>query len=137
MKELSQRPRLLLFDIDGVLLYTTGTLTGQITETAKRLQGVLDQFHKWDVEGHKIFLLTGRKESAREETIQQLKSVGLFWDQLIMGAGGGQRFLFNDLKPTNDAPTAIAINLVRNEGLADIDLDEQVELQRKAMKCSK
>ena len=55
----------------------------------------------------------------REVTEKQLKSFGLFWDVLVMGATRGERILINDLKPGNENNTATAINMIRNQGFVD------------------
>ena len=55
-------------------------------------------------------------------SVEQLKEAGVFYDQLIMGLGGGERILINDLKPDSDNPTAHAINLIRNKGVKDVEV---------------
>ena len=45
----------------------------------------------------------------------------LYYDQLIMGIGGGTRVLINDNKPNGDI-AALFINLERNKGINDIIL---------------
>ena len=62
-------------------------------------------------------IATGRKESLREPTIKQLQKVGIYYDKLIMGFGGGDRILINDRKPNSDRDTAYAINLERDKGV--------------------
>jgi hypothetical protein len=57
----------------------------------------------------------------RQVTEQQLREAGIFYDQLIMGVGGGHRYLINDRKP-DGAEYATAINLNRNEGIEKIDI---------------
>jgi hypothetical protein len=46
--------------------------------------------------GHKIILMTARKESHREVTEKQLLSLGFCWDLLIMGCTNGERVIVND-----------------------------------------
>ncbi len=58
----------------------------------------------------------------REQTVKQLAQVGIIYDQLIMGIGGGTRVLINDLKDNSDHLTAIAICVKRNKGIKDIDV---------------
>jgi hypothetical protein len=57
----------------------------------------------------------------RKATEEQLARLGVFYDQLIMGIGGGDRILINDNKP-DGRETAFAINLERNKGIDDIIL---------------
>jgi hypothetical protein len=66
-------------------------------------------------------LTTGRKESLRKVTEQQLTEAGIFYNYLIMGIGGGTRYLINDNKPEG-TESAFAINLERNKGVNDIIL---------------
>jgi len=83
------------------------------------LEGTIDKLIEWDKKGYNIILLTGRRESLREQTERQLTEVGIFYDQLIMGVGGGCRVLINDMKPDGEV-TSVAFNPERNEGIKDI-----------------
>ena len=47
---------------------------------------------------------------------------GIFYDQLIMGVGGGDRIVINDRKPNSNRNTAYSINLERNEGVKDVEI---------------
>jgi hypothetical protein len=114
------RPKTIVCDIDGTLIFHSGKLSEQIKNEPKLLSGVAEALDSWDKKGYRILLLTGRKESMRELTENQLKSLGIFYDQLIMGVGGGDRILINDLKPNSDNPTAIAINVERNAGISNL-----------------
>jgi hypothetical protein len=87
------------------------------------LPGTLDKLWEWETSGYNIILTTGRKESMRPETERQLKEAGIFWDHLIMGLGPGPRYLINDKNAGND--TAFAINVERNEGIQNVDLQSK------------
>ena len=87
---------------------------------SKLLEGAVKKFNEWDSNGYNIILITGRRESMRRETSEQLKFCGIFYDTLIMGVGGGDRVLINDRKPNSSRDTAYAINLNRNEGVKDV-----------------
>jgi len=67
-------------------------------------------------------LTTGRKESCREATEKQLQRAGIFYNQLIMGFGGGDRIIINDRKPNSDKDTVFAVNIDRNKGIKDVKL---------------
>ena len=58
----------------------------------------------------------------RKLTEEQLQGLGVFYDQLVMGAARGERVIINDLKSGNDTPTASAICIKRNVGLKDVTL---------------
>ncbi len=117
-----KRAKTIILDIDGTIVYHHGTLSLQLFHQPALLEDVQNKFDEWDKKGYRIILITGRKESSRKATEEFLQSYSLFWDQLIMGVGGGQRVLINDLKPDSQEPTAVAINITRNQGLKDIDI---------------
>jgi hydroxymethylpyrimidine pyrophosphatase-like HAD family hydrolase len=116
------RPKTIICDIDGTLV-EHGSPSQVVTSTYKMtlLPGTLTKLEEWEAKGYRIILLTGRKESMRKVTKAQLKEVGIFYDQLIMGVGGGARYLINDNKP-NGEEYAAAINIERNRGIKDINI---------------
>jgi len=116
------RPKTIFCDIDGCLMQHRGDCTIQHTYPAEVLPGVLRALRKWDLKGYNIILTTGRKESCRQATEEQLLKAGIAYDQLIMGIGGGIRVLINDRKPSGKFDTAIAINLERNKGMDGLDV---------------
>ena len=109
-------------DIDGTLIKSFGNLYKQIKQDPILLDGTIEKLVEWDRLGHNIILTTGRRESLRKITEDQLCSLGIFYDQLIMGIGGGKRYLINDLKPDSSDQTAEAINLIRNEGIKNVEI---------------
>lgn len=119
-------PKTIFLDLDGVLFRHAGTLQ-DVWQGARRrdqtlLPGVKEKLAEWDRRGYRVILTTGRRECMRADTERQLAAAGIFYDQLIVGIGRGQRVLINDLKADSDAPTAIAICLPRNEGLVNVEL---------------
>jgi hydroxymethylpyrimidine pyrophosphatase-like HAD family hydrolase len=112
----------IFLDIDGCLIKHHGSLSDQITQPVELLYGVIEKLNEWEREGHKIILTTGRKESTRKITEEQLSSVGIFYDQLIMGCNRGERVVINDGKPNNDVITASSVQIKRNEGIGKIIL---------------
>lgn len=109
----------IFLDIDGTLLKHQGSLTLLMTEPPQIISGVIDKLNEWEGRGFNIVLTTGRKESQRALTERQLENLGIFYDQLIMGIGGGPRYLINDKKP-DGKETAFAFNVKRNGGLEDV-----------------
>jgi len=114
MQDLDKRPFTYFVDIDGICVWHTGNISKQ-TSVRQLLPGVLEEFKRWDKMGCKIILTTGRKESQRAQTEKQLSELGLFWDYLIMGLGGGCRVLINDAKPDGQV-TCFAHCIPRNQG---------------------
>ena len=58
----------------------------------------------------------------RFHTERQLSEVGIIYDKLILGIGGGTRYIINDTKNDSDDPTCFAITVKRNEGIDNIKL---------------
>ncbi len=114
------RPKTIFLDIDGTLIEHNENLSKLFTEKPTLLEGTLDKLAEWDKKGYNIILTTGRREGVREITKKQLAELGIYYDQLIMGIGGGIRVLVNDRKKDKNHDTAIAINLTRNEGIQAI-----------------
>jgi hypothetical protein len=114
------RPRTIICDIDGVIFRYFGDINKQHISKPVLLDGVAAKFKEWDIEGCHIILMTGRRESTRYKTEKQLSDSGIFYDELIMGVGGGIRVLINDRKPNKKNDTAVAICVDRNEGLKNI-----------------
>jgi hypothetical protein len=112
----------LFIDIDGCLIKHTGNLSKQITNVPELLPNVLEKLNQWDMDGHKIILTTGRKESMRKVTEEQLLMLGIFYDQLIMGLNRGERIIINDSKSDIRMTTASAIQINRNEGLTNVNI---------------
>ena len=113
----------IICDIDGTIFkYSPTGHDAVANEEPEILPGVKEQFNAWEMAGHRIILITGRRESQRKDTEKQLREFGLFWDHLIMGVGGGDRVLINDKKPDSVRDTANAINLKRNEGIKNVKI---------------
>lgn len=112
----------LFIDIDGCLIKHKGNLTCEILEEPEILPGVIEKLNEWDANGYKIILTTGRKESMRKITEEQLSKVGIFYDQLVMGINRGERVIINDIKPGIDMRVCSAIQINRNEGLSNIKI---------------
>ena len=119
---MENRPLTLIIDIDGLLVNHCGDLIEQLKSPLSLLEGTLNKLKEWEKKGYNIILITGRKESMRKRTIQQLEDAFIFYDQLIMGIGGGVRVLINDKKKDSDQPTAIVFNPERNKGISDIEI---------------
>jgi hypothetical protein len=119
---MNELTKTIFLDIDGCIFRHKGNISTQFND-AELLSGVLEKFVEWDTAGHKIILVTGRKESMRRLTEKQLLDAKLFYDQLIMGVNRGERVIINDKKPNNDsAKVASAIEIIRNEGLTNIKI---------------
>ena len=114
------RPKTIFCDLDGTLVKHSNPI--DIQDPYFELQvlpGVHEKLIEWYTKGYHVVITTGRKESARESTVKQMRRAGINYDQLIMGFGGGDRILINDRKKDSNRDTAYVINLTRDKGLED------------------
>ena len=110
-------------DLDGTLIKHSNPVDIQNPEyELEVLPGTHDKLREWDSKGYYIIITTGRKRSAQEATEKQLQRAGIFYDQLVMGFGGANRYIINDRKPDSDEDTTFAINVTRNKGINDVKL---------------
>jgi len=123
MNSVDKRPYTIFCDIDGTLVTHSPPTTSQLpTHKLELLEGTIEKILEWDKLGYNIILTTGRKESLRKITERQLGEAGIIYDQLIMGIGGGKRYLINDKKPYGTEDYAVAINLERNKGIKNLKI---------------
>lgn len=116
------RPKTIICDIDGTLVsHNKPSDAAKKSTELVLLEGTIDKLNEWERSGYNIILLTGRKESMRQVTIDQLTQLGIYYDQLVMGVGGGPRYLVNDYKP-DGTEAAFAVNVERNKGIKNIQL---------------
>jgi len=118
-----KRPATIFCDIDGTLVkHQSPFLSCRQDNKMEILNGTLEKLEEWDRRGYNIILTTGRRESMRKQTEKQLSKAGIIYDQLVMGIGGGKRYIINDRKPSGDKDYAYAINLKRNQGIKDVKI---------------
>lgn len=123
MNYIDKRPATIFCDIDGTLVTHSKPTDAQLpSHQLDLLDGTIEKILEWDKLGYRIILTTGRKESLRKATEQQLAKAGIIYDQLIMGIGGGKRYLINDRKPHGTEDYAVAINLERNKGIKNLKI---------------
>ena len=90
----------IICDIDGTLTkYMGGGHKAIMEQEHELLPGVLERMRLWEAQGHKIVLMTGRRESVRERTESELRRLGVPFDTLLMGHADSGRILINDISP--------------------------------------
>ena len=92
----SKKPYTLFIDLDGTLIKHKHAISLVHSSEVEQLNGVRQKLDQWDSIGHKIIIVTARKESERRLTIDQLESLAIPYDLLIMGVTSGPRVLIND-----------------------------------------
>ena len=119
---MNSRPKTIICDIDGTLVtHTAPTENTSYYKKLELLPGTIEKLSEWDAKGYNIILMTGRRESMRKATEKQLSELGIFYDHLIMGIGGGTRVLINDKKPNGEDAVCV-ISLERNLGIKNIEI---------------
>ena len=90
----------IICDIDGTIFKYSPRGTDQImNEEPVLLPGVKEKFNEWEMAGHRIIIITGRRESLRRWTEIQLTDAGIAFDTLLMGHADTEgRVLINDMK---------------------------------------
>lgn len=119
------KPRSIFLDIDGTILKHVHTISDVYSQEAKLCPGVREKLNAWDSQGHRIILTTARKESTRTRTEQQLASLGIAYDQLVMGLTTGPRVLINDKLSEHDPDRALSINVITDQGFESINWEAQ------------
>tara|TARA_B000000557_G_C20762393_1_gene437897 strand:+ start:50 stop:1150 length:1101 start_codon:yes stop_codon:yes gene_type:complete len=117
-------PGTIICDIDGTILQHKHKFSLVHSSDPELLEGVKKKFDYWDSNGFRIILISARKESSREMTEKHVKSLGLPYDQLILGVNNGSRYLINDKLSFDDPDRAISINLITDSGFQSVDWEE-------------
>ncbi len=120
------RKRATIFcDIDGVLVKHKPH--SDVGPDNVVLPGI-DKLHAWKKDKHRIVLTTARSEKSRKDLMAYLDRHAIPYDDLVMSLPPGQRFLINDRKPSKHfTRQSIAIELPRDRGLSDVDIDGHIE----------
>jgi len=120
---MSAAPKTIFCDIDGTLWTHQGDLFSQGKGNNTLLPFATEAITEWERRGYTIILVTGRKESMRRVTEAELQRLGIVYDQLIMGLGGGDRIIVNDRKYGSSRNTCFAVNVARNKGIPMYQFD--------------
>ena len=121
MTKIIKNPTLFV-DIDGTIIKYRkfSELEESIPEP---IQDVIDYINEYHSNGAIIIITTARPEKYRLFTEEELTTVGIKWNQLVMDCGRGTRVVLNDIDPKSpEIKRAVGINLVRNGGLTNIEI---------------
>ncbi len=115
----------IFLDLDGCVFKSPNSMVAVADSLYSNnqllLPGVREKFDLWFNKHYRIIITTGRPESHRELTHNQLVSNGLYYSQLIMECGHCPRVLINDKRPDGQT-CATAIELDKNRGLEEVDI---------------
>ena len=111
----------IICDIDGTIFKYVGGTSDVMKERVEPLPGVIEQMNRWEMEGSRLILITGRRESLRKKTEHDLQRFGIPYDVLLMGYADSGRVLIND---EGSKVKAHAVSLKRDEGFKDYEWGE-------------
>ena len=104
-------------DIDGTIFkYSPNGHDAIANDEPELLPGVKERFTAWEMSGHRIILITGRRESVRDITEATLVDYGIPFDTLLMGHADSGRILINDVGKQGNCK-AHAVSLERDLGM--------------------
>lgn len=110
----------LFIDLDGVLVENSGKHFTPKWGTTKAIQKNVDVINDLYNSGKvTVIITTARDYDFEEQTLNQLGMLGIRYHRVLMGLPHSQRILINDFLTTNPYPSAVAINLVRNNAILD------------------
>lgn len=115
----------IICDIDGTLLNYLHDKTPRSGSTRDHvaLPGVIEKMRNWEVQGCRIIIITGRRESERKRTEKELRYHHIPYDILIMGFADTGRVLINDVGGKGECK-AHAVSLPRDQGFEEFDWGE-------------
>ena len=105
----------LFVDIDGTLVLNSGEYSkkkwGETDCIQKNVDFLINLYKTGTVQ---IILTTARKSLYKEKTIKQLNKFQIPYDNILFDLFHSKRYLINDFSNTNKYPSAISINLSRD-----------------------
>jgi 3-deoxy-D-manno-octulosonate 8-phosphate phosphatase KdsC-like HAD superfamily phosphatase len=113
----------IICDIDGTLLDYLHDKPFAERKPHSALAGVVEHMRKWEEQGCRIIIITGRRESERVRTVEELQNHGIPYDMLLMGFADTGRVLINDVSKQGICK-AHAVSLPRNQGFNEFNWSE-------------
>ena len=112
----------IICDIDGTLLNYLHD-SACLEQRHVPLPGAVKKMRNWEVQGCRIIIITGRRESDRARTVGELEKARIPYDMLLMGFADTGRVLINDVGSKGQCK-AHAVSLDRDQGFDDFDWSE-------------
>lgn len=114
----------LFCDVDGVLL-KNGSKFGKNGWQTKGLINNLKKIAELQSNGFLFLVLTSSRPTSEEEyTINELKRHNVKVDRCLFGLPHTRRYLINDYSPTNPYPSAVSINIERDNDILSRMFDD-------------
>lgn len=107
-------------DLDGVVFRNAGQYIPPLWDDPDiALPRNVEALRRMAHAGAQIVFVTARPERYREKTERSLRDLGLAWHAIVFGVNHSGRVLINDYAPSNAYPSAVAMNVVRNDDSLD------------------
>ena len=113
----------IICDIDGTLLDYLHDKSAEERGEHVPLPGAVEHMRSWEVQGCRIIIITGRRESERVRTVAELEKARIPYDVLLMGYADSGRVLINDVGKHGNCK-AHAVSLPRDQGFKAVDWSE-------------
>lgn len=124
MTKIIKNPTLFV-DIDGTLVKYR-KFSELLESTPSPIQDVIDFINNHYDNGSVIMITTARPSEYEDFTKKELNTIKVKYHQLIMNCGRGTRVILNDKDPDNPIDRAIGLNLIRDCGLDNIIIPENI-----------
>lgn len=115
-------PKVIMCDMDGTMVKHKGNIVDMVYGEMELLPDVRERFAEWFGRGWQIWITTGRPESARQQTTEQLIRLRVPYHRLLMDVPIGVRVVINDRKSADGIATAVAFCVARDEGLVNVKI---------------
>ena len=123
-----KRQSVYFVDIDGVVFRNAGQYLPPLWESEDvPLPRNVAHLKALNDRGAQLVFVTARPERYRLKTEAALREAGLDWHGILFGVAHASRVLINDFADSNPFPSAVAVNVARNDDALDkvlrLDLD--------------
>jgi hypothetical protein len=103
-------------DLDGTLITNTSEYIQPYTGSGSPIEENIEVLRNKHKNGEcQIIITTARSSKLKDITIKELEKYDIPYDHLIMDLPHSKRFLINDYSNTNSYPSAVSINIERNQ----------------------
>ncbi len=114
--EYNQSRPTIFCDLDGTVFYNQSRyFSNDYTAYPKPIQGAVDYLLDKEEKGSKIIFTTARPDSARDVTLEALHRCGFKDISILFNMPHAPRMIINDNSKTSPYPTAIALNVPRDD----------------------
>tara|TARA_Y100000768_G_C23966171_1_gene677993 strand:+ start:517 stop:1584 length:1068 start_codon:yes stop_codon:yes gene_type:complete len=112
--------RTFFVDLDGVIFFNKGKYGKENHSTQNRIiNNNVQTLLKLNTNGSQLIFTSARLEKNKKKIVSDLNKIGFKNYKLLLGLNHSQRILINDYYTTNPNPSAIAVNIQRDNDTLD------------------